>query len=1291
MKITLVETIIARDLPVLDTSSDDVSVSGDIVISDGSVVVLDIPVSESQLNAGYIRQQVRLKLRERIVQRFKDVINRDIRVLVGEVEGSPPIIIYWERVPTEAQYIDFVRRHTDATFQIVKTNKNKLNSVLWGEERVWRVDAPSWMNYRQELYYKTSDTGMTCAYDYLITKFGNKKGYKKLAKNKTSIDNVVNGRYKKADIHQKIYDEWLCLNKDKRELKHLTHQHHPLPDIVEVGDLEDEMYKIQGLDLREYSYTDTEKNETLSILDLVRWCISGNVRLNVYDYDNADYLSYNPNDFLYNHPDIKKNRHSISVKIAHKHAYFIDDKNVKTGLSVSKTRHKLGLVDCSWKKNKEPEGGDKGELDNEYHINRKWCGMRVDGYDSDGCEESDGYQYHKNCPPPQLSQLREWMSDINNLHHYYVGLPNINGIVSRIYRSGIVPDKLTGSAHSVKVATFGHLKIYSYANQPQKRDLECYEELYKLYPKLKSDKGVIPTDTTIADGVYESCELPPILSMMNSQVKRMFYDSELKPDNRKISGNKDTGINRVFSFDVNKAYTTAMEFSDYNWNIYDAVSQPQKYRENFNPDWFYLGYNKTKKYPCISGSGLLLYHGSLLRYVLDKVDIKYFIKPVSTLAKNHFIPFIEKCRELNKEIEVFVPKILINRFIGNCKKKDGIQQYGLFINPDKLSVNRQFLKNYIPSRMTPNGLTWRNEPILTSRPQKNENFENAQPIRLQIISQCNEMNYKVYLHYRTCLHTYQFIHKFQNSEKMIKILSKIRHPRGEKEIIPNRKVIEWTPILEGVNTDALKMRNITAWDDGGNQDEEINNKFAGYVVDTFNKKSDTTQIKFEGNFELGGLSLDILSEQLGMKYVPNTWDIDQTITHKWDKKIGGKLILQSLIRSGGGWVAGLGGRGKSELIKEYKIRCDSNKKEYRWVRLVSKMMDCDRWEVQEDYLKNNPTTYECMAPTNKSANIIGGKTLHRSLGIMKEDVIVENEEGEEVIEKLSPQPYLKSIIEKFEGNRKKGIHPLCSIVVDEVSMVNGEMFSILAYIKYRIPNIKILLFGDIEHQLPPVGEENRNFNHSYVIKELTNFTKITLDYNFRMGVSGDKLWEYSATPQMFPCNGGELTDRNLCYTNKKRMEIIEERQDKILNPIIVEYEPEVEEEEEDDDIVRLPRYDERQTLKYTLGTPMIARMSIKKDNIAKNEMYYVVCLTPLKLISVTNNLIEIDNEILLQQFLSGFCVTIHKSQGETYTDRYTIHEWYKISQSDRNGMKRKLRYTAQSRSENPEKNIMYRI
>ena len=143
--------------------------------------------------------------------------------------------------------------------------------------------------------------------------------------------------------------------------------------------------------------------------------------------------------------------------------------------------------------------------------------------------------------------------------------------------------------------------------------------------------------------------------------------------------------------------------------------------------------------------------------------------------------------------------------------------------------------------------------ILTSKPQKVNYYENAQPIRLQVLSMCNEMNYKIYLHYKICLYNY----------RTITCISKIKHN------------INWTPILEGVNTDSLKFREIEKRDDNYLSPSSIRNRqFSNYVIESFNDIHDFN-IKKEPHQDRGR-EVDC-DNQLGISYTPNIWNSDITI------------------------------------------------------------------------------------------------------------------------------------------------------------------------------------------------------------------------------------------------------------------------------------------------------------------------------------------------------------------------------------------------------------------------------
>jgi hypothetical protein len=266
------------------------------------------------------------------------------------------------------------------------------------------------------------------------------------------------------------------------------------------------------------------------------------------------------------------------------------------------------------------------------------------------------------------------------------------------------------------------------------------------------------------------------------------------------------------------------------------------------------------------------------------------------------------------------------------------------------------------------------------------------------------------------------------------------------------------------------------------------------------------------------------------------------------------------------------------------------------------------------------------------------------------------------------------MIGNFEACVTDRKHSLNVMVIDEISMVDGRIWSFLSYIKLRIPTITFLLMGDIKHQLKPVGEENRQFEHAYVIKELANFNKITLHYNFRTGQARDELWERCLEPQTIN-RQGEDTIRNLSYTHKKRKEVIDILQNKIVNPIVMVTPEEDREKEGHND-----------TLKFSWGTPLIARKSYSDRDIWKNEIYLVTGLDPIRLYEPERHkVVEVEKQELLRMFLSGFCITIHKSQSETYRDNYTIHEWDKISQSGNNFLR--LRYVATSRSDDWENKV----
>ena len=328
--------------------------------------------------------------------------------------------------------------------------------------------------------------------------------------------------------------------KDDREIEKLIeNKSHPLPQIVDIDDLQDDLYNVIDINC-EREYTDEEIDESLSILDIVKYCIVSKIRLSVMDYDNSVYCSYDPNVFRAIHKKISGNiKHTILVRVENNHAYFITDKNLKTSISVSITNVRLDYVNSNREdlqsKNKKLEVGLE-PVDIEYHTTYP--------LDTDGMPMGDLYHDEKdkdvevikgeilkmvkyglsdNKAPPQPQQLKDWANG-NTYHHYYTPKSNLNGLVDLLYNTyGMKPTSITGTLTTIQVATYEKLKIYSQQRRPKLDKNGEYDKVYKLYPDIKSKYGVLPTPTRIAQEIYKQLELKPSIdSMLNSQTRSIF-------------------------------------------------------------------------------------------------------------------------------------------------------------------------------------------------------------------------------------------------------------------------------------------------------------------------------------------------------------------------------------------------------------------------------------------------------------------------------------------------------------------------------------------------------------------------------------------------------------------------------------------------------------------------------------------------------------------------------------------------------------------------------------------------
>ena len=350
-------------------------------------------------------------------------------------------------------------------------------------------------------------------------------------------------------------------------------------------------------------------------------------------------------------------------------------------------------------------------------------------------------------------------------------------------------------------------------------------------------------------------------------------------------------------------------------------------------------------------------------------------------------------------------------------------------------------------------------------------------------------------------------------------------------------------------------------------------------------------------------------------------------------------------------------------------------KDYRFFQKWNdcNITDSDDWEKIKDILKTKGglllqadagcgKTYvakkiasclegvKIIAPTNKAALNIGGTTIHKFLSM---DI-----DGNVGTAKLN---YIK--------------HNVQYIIVDEISMITKELWRRLTFVK-RSTGVKFLLLGD-DKQLPPVEDENINhyFNHP-AVKYLCNNNRNVLSVKKRFNIELAKVLDdvENIDIKEFPF---KETPINMAYTHKTRKEVNKKWNDK-LKPNDALFIPVREKDE---------KYG--QDMYIYVGCPLIARVNDNKIGLYMNnetfdvvdydnEKVYLLTERPDENGNVEVHTVDIEIQDIQKLFYLNYCSTIHKYQGTTISEAFTIWDW------NHPCMSKKAKYTALSRGTCPE-------
>lgn len=274
----------------------------------------------------------------------------------------------------------------------------------------------------------------------------------------------------------------------------------------------------------------------------------------------------------------------------------------------------------------------------------------------------------------------------------------------------------------------------------------------------------------------------------------------------------------------------------------------------------------------------------------------------------------------------------------------------------------------------------------------------------------------------------------------------------------------------------------------------------------------------------------------------------------------------------------------------------------------------------KDELINKGIKFAGFSPTNKGARLIQGETIH-------------------------------SFYHKFSQNKNALFGLLKSIeyiFIDEVSMMLEKFYHLFICVKSVFPHIKFIISGDYG-QLPPVCDSwIGDYENSAGLYNLCDGNKLELTKCRR---SDDILFNLCKTldvDNIIHNKPFKPSYLNLAYRHSTRKRVNKECMERYIkqnkcNTILIK---------------ENPNNPNSQEIKLGIGMPVICFKTNKKYNILNSEKFLVKEINENEII-INDNVKDI--KILIKDFNKylylGFCITIHASQGETFTTPYNIYDW----------------------------------
>jgi DNA replication protein DnaC len=278
-------------------------------------------------------------------------------------------------------------------------------------------------------------------------------------------------------------------------------------------------------------------------------------------------------------------------------------------------------------------------------------------------------------------------------------------------------------------------------------------------------------------------------------------------------------------------------------------------------------------------------------------------------------------------------------------------------------------------------------------------------------------------------------------------------------------------------------------------------------------------------------------------------------------------------------------------------------------------------------LEKQNKKYAVLAPTNKAAINVNGSTIHKFLGV--------NDSM-----KVNPQMLRK--VQSYDY-----------LLIDEISLVGYKLLNIFQLLK-QTTNIKLLFFGDLKRQLKPVGEEQYDYENSYMMKWLCSFNKVELTINKRsddvmMKLSDDAFENGYINKTDFGNFELWKSKKHLCFTNRQRKQINDTiMRNKKENGLSIECdEADIKQNEYCQDVI------------LHINTPIMSCKNNKKEEVVNNQEFVIENFDDEKIY------VDDGREILIKDFhknyIVSYAMTVHKSQAQTFDFKYSIWETEKFT------------------------------